>query len=207
MPSIVGVVPWKSNEHCKSRLASVLSPAVRMQVAREMLQHVLSVLTKDLHLSGRILLGSGDEALRIAVSSGFEFWPDHKPGLNAALHYTLQTCRKLGYEFALVIPGDLPLIKTDDLDGLFRAKASYDAIIVPSKERTGTNALLVPLEAKFVPSFGPGSFSAHLRSLTSRGISVGVYESPGLCFDLDTPEDWLSWGRQVMKTLERRATE
>mgnify|MGYP005650885671 CR=1 FL=1 len=41
----------------------------------------------------------------------------------------------------LTIPADIPLLKTDDLEEIFINSQSVDVVIVPSRDRNGTNAL------------------------------------------------------------------
>ena len=71
-----------------------------------------------------------------------------------------------GHERVLLVPGDTPLLDSDELTGMLdRAEAGgTSATIVPDRHGEGTNALLLSPPTAIEPSFGPGSLARHLAA-------------------------------------------
>ena len=66
-------------------------------------------------------------------------------------------------------------------------------VLAEAKKDGGTNALLIPKGMLIGPHFGPDSFNLHKESIKAKGFRVAIAKSPGTSFDLDTPEDLLSY--------------
>ena len=67
----------------------------------------------------------------------------------------------LGYERALLVPGDCPALDGDDAAGLLdRASRRPSVTIVADRHGTGTNALLLTPPDAIEPGFGPGQLRA-----------------------------------------------
>jgi 2-phospho-L-lactate guanylyltransferase len=63
------------------------------------------------------------------------------------------------------------------------------ALLVPSHDGKGTNALLMSPPGALQPSFGPGSFLRHLGQAVARKVDVEVLQPAGLAHDIDEPRD------------------
>jgi 2-phospho-L-lactate guanylyltransferase len=90
----------------------------------------------------------------------------------------------------LILPADLPLVASADIDNLLRRDAPV--VIAPDRHGTGTNALMVRLDAfgePFTFQFGEGSFGKHQDEAHRLGVDAVTAVSLGTSFDLDTPED------------------
>jgi 2-phospho-L-lactate guanylyltransferase len=96
-----------------------------------------------------------------------------------------------GYERALLVPGDTPLLDPAEVDALLeRGEADQmQVVIVPDRHGTGTNALVITPPDSFGPSFGPDSLHRHLTLAQEAGLRHSVEEVPSLSHDVDTPED------------------
>ncbi|QHC55764.1 2-phospho-L-lactate guanylyltransferase [Rathayibacter tanaceti] len=85
----------------------------------------------------------------------------------------------------IVLTGDLPALRTVDLDRALAAASSLPAAVA-DREGSGTTALLLAAEALVAPSFGPGSLERH------RAAGCAVLELPStstLRLDVDTVAD------------------
>ena len=154
MSGIISIVPFKGDTDCKSRLRAVLPSKVRREVALIMLERVLNALAASTLISGRLLVGGNRVCWRIARDNAFQVLPDQRIGLNQNICRAIQFACGLGYEQALILPADLPFVNTWEVERLIGLRKQYDTVIVSSKEGTGTNALLVPLQFGFIPAFG-----------------------------------------------------
>lgn len=84
----------------------------------------------------------------------------------------------------VVLQGDLPALRTDELDRAVTAARAHALSFVPDQQGTGTAALFafgVPL----LPRFGMGSADRHRQD----GAAELAGDWPGLRLDIDTPAD------------------
>ena len=85
---------------------------------------------------------------------------------------------------------DLPLARADDVDAILAAAPpAPSAVLVPSHEGTGTNAMLLRPPGAIAPRLGPDSLARHLALADRRGVLVRRLERPRLALDIDTPRD------------------
>jgi 2-phospho-L-lactate guanylyltransferase len=96
-----------------------------------------------------------------------------------------------GYERALLVPGDTPLLDAGEVSSLLErsAEAGIAVVAVPDRHGTGTNALLLTPPDAIAPSFGDGSLERHVAAAREAGLSCSVEPLPSLVLDVDTPED------------------
>jgi len=187
-PPVV-IVPVKSADR-KSRLSGLLSNSEREEFARLLLAGVLRVIRAS-GLLGRCHVVSPDKGmLDLARRMGSRTLSEESDtGVNSAVFRGLGAVR--GESDVLVIPADLPLLKSSDLKHLLEVRsAGVDVAIAPSRAFDGTNALLFAKSARFPLSYDDNSFWNHLAGAAKGGLSVGVRTDRGLMFDVDSPEDF-----------------
>lgn len=197
------IVPAKPLAQAKSRLAMVLSPAEREQLARSLLCHTLDVLASlilpaELAISGPasglagILVVSADLKVReLAVARGVAWLPElEPPGLNGALEQAAAAARARGARGVLIVPADLPHLTAAAVAELLAAAGELPvAVIAPDRREEGTNALLVAPPGLIAFSFGPGSFQRHVAAARAAGVRTVVWRHPAWACDVDWPED------------------
>ena len=76
--------------------------------------------------------------------------------MNVAVALGLDAVKRLGAQTAIVLPGDIPLITTDDLEALIAAAENAERAVVvgASRDGLGTNALLLRPIDVIAPAFG-----------------------------------------------------
>src|SRR6266568_3196323 len=154
-----------------------------------MLQHVLQVL-RDSNVLEQIAVVSPDQrVLRQAQAWGAQAVVEEMPGHNAALHAAALKELAAGTTTLLTIAADLPLLHPSDIRMLVAQSAQYPVVLAPSRDGTGTNAILVrpPLAVPYV--FGPGSLQNYVEAARQRHLSYSMYHSTGLALDIDTIDD------------------
>ena len=86
-----------------------------------------------------------------------------------------------GMDAALVLPGDIPLLRAGDVESVLQAAPAGSAVpfavMVPSHDRMGTNALLLAPPDVLRLRFGHDSFRYHLNEAAARGAAVKVVEN------------------------------
>jgi 2-phospho-L-lactate guanylyltransferase len=132
----------------------------------------------------------------LAKAAGAWALVESEPELNKALRQASGWVKARRGQAALIVPGDLPLLKAADLDGLVAAGQSSPAVVIaPSRRLDGTNALFLRPPGLLSFSFGPDSFHEHCRAARAAGLEPAIYDSPTLAFDLDLPQDLAEWRR------------
>ncbi len=174
------LVPVKSFDLAKGRLADALSAGERARLARSMAERVVAAA------SGlpAFVVCSSDEVAEWAAGTGAEVIHFEPPGLNPAVAHAAAELAERGFDEMIVAHGDLPLAQ--DLTWL----AGFDGVTVVADRRgDGTNVLVVPLGAEFEFHYGPGSARAHRTEARRVGLPHRTIDDPELGWDVDTPDD------------------
>ena len=98
-------------------------------------------------------------------------------------------CRRRGADRTLVVPADIPLIETSELQTIVDSAPPCGAVLVPDAAGRGTNAALRAPADLFPLRFGNDSFLPHLAAAKATGKPCIVLELPGIARDVDRPED------------------
>lgn len=174
------------------RLAAALDRATRRELQEAMLSDVLAACAGTAALAGVRVVTSDPRAAALAAAAGALHVPDHVPaeGMNAAVRLGLAAAARAEAEAALVLTADLPLASPEDLEAVIAAATPAPGVtLAPSRDGTGTNAMLIRPPEALVPELGPDSLARHLGQAAARGLAVCRLERPGLGLDIDTPED------------------
>lgn len=193
MSKIIALVPVKPLESAKGRLSARLSPPQRRQLVRTMLADVLAALAPvPLITQTLVVTADRDVAAQAAhLGAGIIAEPEAR-GLNAGVEHGIREAVRAGATHVLVLPADLPFATPDEITRLTTAGVESDRptlTMVPAADGDGTNALLIAPPTAITPSFGPGSFLAHLGQALARRIDVRVLHLSGLALDIDRPHD------------------
>jgi len=195
---IVAVVPVRSLDGGKTRLAGTLSPQARQALSRRMLRHVLEQTLASAAVD-RVVVVSPDEAA-LAVARAVHpsvvalTQSPTTPGLNPALDLGRSWAEADGAAAMLVLFADLPRLTAGEVCDL--ADREAPVALAADRHGTGTNALrlrLGPGGRAFGFAFGVGSAALHLAEARRLGLEAVVHRAPGLSFDLDTADDWHSF--------------
>ena len=187
---IWALVPVKSLEEAKTRLACVLDQEERRQLVRQMLDHTLAVLASVQELAGVVVVTPDEMIAELAGAHGVRVLHEHRAqGLNASLSWAVTQLDPLKVEGVLVLPGDLPLLRRESVATLLAAATAPGTVVAPDRHRQGTNALLIKPPTLIPFCFGRESFRRHLDAARSAGVEPVVVDTPDLAADVDLPED------------------
>ncbi len=184
------LIPVKSLSTAKQRLADALSQSRRSQLAAAMLRDVLSAAS-GVHGRIDVALVTGDaQAQHLADEFGFGVIEDtHNKSETAAIEMATVWCEQRGYDTTVVIPGDIPLITSDELNRVLDAAPGEGAVLVPSYDRRGSNCIL-RRPASIIPlRFGNDSFLPHCEAMRQTGRELIILELPGIGLDIDNPHE------------------
>lgn len=184
------LVPAKPLHEAKSRLASVLPASQRAAVSAHLLERTLHIAATAGCFAQMLVVSRDPAALALADRCGALPLTESVADLNVAAEQACQHASSLGATAALILPADLPHLRTTDLHALVAAfDESKRVAIAPSRDG-GTNALLLPLPAPFALAFGLNSYCMHRRRIRAAGYAPQTVLTATLRFDLDTPQDW-----------------
>jgi 2-phospho-L-lactate guanylyltransferase len=184
------VIPAKCFERAKSRLAPRLSAPERRALAEGMFRHVLGVAMGHPSIAGVLVITECPTVTRVARASGARVLRDAPSGQLGESVDAALAAMPLDAEAALVLMGDLPHLREEDITLLLGPLPDADVVLAPDRVREGTNALALHLPGRFATAFGNvNSFSTHLRRFLDAGLVAAVRESASLGFDVDLPAD------------------
>jgi len=182
----VVVVPVKAFTHAKKRLAAVLGPRERAELARKMAAQVVSA-ARPLPV---VVVCDDAEVARWAEDLGARALVEPGVGLNGAVGMAFAQLCQEGYERVVIAHGDLPL--ATDLVWLSEVEG---IVLVPDRREEGTNVISLPAGCGFEFSYGPRSFARHCAAAERTGLPWQVARDPGLSWDVDFPADMAAISR------------
>jgi 2-phospho-L-lactate/phosphoenolpyruvate guanylyltransferase len=189
------VVVARVGNGAKSRLAGVLDASERMHLARAMLADVLGVCRAAPDILDGTLVVVDRAARDVAARHASVVIDDPNAGdMNAAVRAGIAAAVERGATSIVVLPGDVPSISTADLREIVSAAgaAPRAVVVAASRDRQGTNALLLRPPDVVAPAFGPPSVARHLAVGRAAGAQTRLVTRLGLSHDVDTPADLAS---------------
>lgn len=183
------LIPVKTLSEAKSRLAPHLTQIQRATLVLEMLRHVIHTLQASGSLESVSVVSSDPRVLDLVPAWGAQALVEEQPGHNPALHAAALREIATGATALLTISADLPLLQAQDIRTIVEQSKHYDVVLAPSREGTGTSALLArpPLVVPYV--FGINSLQRYKAEAQQRHLSSTIYHSTDIALDIDTIED------------------
>ena len=187
----VVLLPVKDPERSKQRLAGLLSPGERTQLVWAMLEDVCAAVRGCRYADRVAVVARDPEVASYAAGSGWEvFRETEQVSESRSVDWASRRLEEEGAEAVLRLPVDIPLVEPHDLDALLDPAARGPAaVLVPSRDGLGTNALLRSPPLIFPSRFGADSLRHHLREARFRALQVMVRKMPRLALDLDLASD------------------
>jgi 2-phospho-L-lactate guanylyltransferase len=192
--TVAAVIPVKPIDRALGRLAAVLSPAERRELQAAMLTDLLEACGQSTGVTHTFVVTSDPAAAELSRASGAHVLRDHAPprGMNPAVAVGQAEVEDRLIDAVLILTADLPLVRADDLDGILAAlRPGRGAVLVPSRDGTGTNALAIAPPFGIASRLGANSRALHEFALVNAGIEVCQLEIPSLALDIDTADDLL----------------
>lgn len=174
------LVPVKAFGQAKVRLADVLEPAIRAELARAMAIRVLRAAAP----LPAVVVCDDEEVRAWAERQGAEVLWTPGLGLNGAVEAGVAHLRCRGVARAVVSHADLPL--ATELAWV----ADFSGVtLVPDRHGDGSNVIGVPTDAGFRFAYGAGSFAAHRAEAARLGLVTRLVPDERLGWDLDVAAD------------------
>ncbi|HKX32406.1 MAG TPA: 2-phospho-L-lactate guanylyltransferase [Blastocatellia bacterium] len=185
------LIPVKDLSRAKQRLAALMTQEERTRLAWAMFETTLTAALGARNADRIALVTLYGPAISLAERLGVEVITETEQiSESASVDFgSREACRR-GAEAVLRLPIDLPLIATEDLEKILdHDRPPSSVVIVPSRDQTGTNALLRRPPDLFPSHFGPGSLQRHLEEAERSGTACQVLRLPRIALDIDDPSD------------------
>ena len=184
------LVPVKNLSGAKQRLAAILDQTARTELAQAMLSDVLETLARLPQPRAVGIVTSDPFAIRLAQEFRFIVIPDNANRSETdAIEIATRYCEAQGVDSTLVIPGDIPLIQSEEVEAILRSAPAQGSVLVPAADGRGTNAIWRRPAGLFPARFGNDSFKPHHAAAQATGKPCVVITLPGVALDVDSPAD------------------
>ena len=188
----LAILPVKSFGAAKQRLAGLLGSGSRQALAQAMFSDALTALRRVSEVDSIAVVTGDRVAESAALGHGLPVLRDNaEAGQSEAASIGIRHALGEGFDRALLVPGDTPLLDPVEVGKLLaRCEQRGAAVaVVPDRHGTGTNALVLTPPDAIEPGFGPASRERHMEAARAAGLACAVEEVPSLALDVDTPED------------------
>jgi 2-phospho-L-lactate guanylyltransferase len=185
------LLPIKDLRNAKQRLAGVLTPEERFALAQAMLADTIRAVRGVQRAQKIFVVTNYEPAMEAAAKYGWEILREEQQiSESASVDFASRLCAERGVNALLRLPLDLPLVQPGDIDELLATECGAPAtVMVPSRDGTGTNAILRTPPAIFPSHFGPDSFAKHRAAAERAGVRIIVRRNERLEVDVDDEDD------------------
>lgn len=191
------ILPVKEMVGAKQRLAPLLSPEERMALMQVMLRDVLTALSATQGLAGIAVITMDSWAQALAQKYGARIITEGaRAGHTGAVTAAASVLQAEGVAAILTLPGDVPAVKTPEVEALSAAVTIPPTfIITPAHDEQGSNAILMSPPDAVKLRFGTDSYFPHLAAARAAGIVPEILRLPGIAMDIDHPADIARFAR------------
>jgi 2-phospho-L-lactate guanylyltransferase len=185
------LLPVKDLNNAKKRLMDVLTPEERFALAGAMLADTIRAV-RGVRFAEKIFVVTNYEpVMQLAEENQWEILREEQQiSESDSVDAASKICEQRSITGLLRLPFDLPLIQSSDIDELLTVECQAPAlVIVPSRDGTGTNAMLRTPPTLFPSHFGSGSFAKHLAEVERAHARVMVRRNARLEMDVDDEAD------------------
>lgn len=185
------LLPVKDLRHAKQRLAPFLNAAERLGLVQAMLADTVRAIRGVRQAEKIFVVTNYIPAMEAAEQNGWDLLrEDRQISESFSVDYASMQCAKRGVTALLRLPLDVPLVQSSDIDELLAVEcAAPGLVIVPSRDGTGTNAILRTPPSLFPSHFGSGSFANHCAEAQRVDAHILIRRNARLEMDVDDETD------------------
>ncbi len=188
----VVLLPFKDPVHAKQRLAGHLTSKERQELAWAMFEDVTRAVRAAMVPDQVVVVTRGSPAWLTEQSSWQVIEENQQISESHSVDHSSRLLKQRGASVVLRLPTDIPLLEPEDVDALLNLKlGARSAVIIPSRDGKGTNALLRTPPDAFPSRFGENSLALHQEEARRHGVELKILENPRIALDLDELSDLL----------------
>lgn len=184
------LLPVKLRSNAKQRLSPLLSQDDRQALMSCMIEDGFAA-ARAARAAERVYLVTADGVIAEAAARwGWRIiFEQAQTSESASVDAASAICARQGITHLLRLPMDLPCVTGADIDAVLTADDTADAIIVPSRDGTGTNAILRSPPTLFPSHFGPNSLDKHRAEAEAAGARLTIVDNANIAMDVDDEAD------------------
>ena len=185
------LIPIKDPARGKTRLSELLSAQERARLAWAMFEDVCRAVASSKRADRVVIVTSFAPAIERARAAGWDVLIEETQiSESASVDGASRRLADSGFDAVMRLPADIPLVKAEDIDEMLAIDlARPGAALVPSREGTGTNAIMRTPPDLFPSRFGPDSLRLHRQEAARVGVECLVVENARIALDIDEPSD------------------
>lgn len=208
-PMLYILIPVKNLSHAKQRLVGLMTQEERSRLAWTMFDLTLETVVRVRNADRIAVVTNSHPVVEKALSAGVEIISETRQTSESdSVDFGSHLIEQNGATAALRLPIDLPLITTRDIEQIIEsAVTAPSTVIVPSRDGTGTNAILRRPATLFPSHFGPGSLAKHLAEADRTGARSVVLNLDRVALDIDDPSDLAELMRHEQPAAIQRLLE
>jgi 2-phospho-L-lactate guanylyltransferase len=185
------LIPVKDPTDAKTRLADMLSADERRLLVWAMFDDVARAVVAARKPDRVVMVTSYSPVIERARVLGWDVLIEQSQASeSASVDWASRILEERGFDTVMRLPADLPLVRAQDIDELLSIELTMpDALLVPSRDGTGTNAVIRTPPTIFPSRFGPGSLALHKQEAARAGIGCREISNERIALDIDEPSD------------------
>lgn len=158
-----------------------------------MLREILHTVSTSTHIQHTYVVTQDQDATKITAEFGncaTVIHDKYESGVNDAVALADKQVILDKYDASIVIPQDIPYIKTQDIDFMMRfAMPPEFAVIVPSRKFDGTNALVRMPGDLMGTHYDDNSYKEHIKMANAHTRNAAPVFVRRIMMDIDTIDD------------------
>ena len=196
------LIPIKEPTRAKTRLANLLTLDERQLLVWAMFADVCKAVAASRKAEHIFIVTNFQKAAEQARSFGWNvLLEEAQESESASIDWASRLICKRGYDAVMRLPADVPLLQAKDIDELLAIELNApNALLVPSREGTGTNAIIRTPGDLFPSRFGPNSLALHKQEAAQAGVECLIVHNERIALDIDEPQDletFLAFGKDT----------
>ena len=200
------LIPVKDLTRAKQRLASLMTQEERTRLAWAMLENTFAAAAAARNVDRIAVVTLYSPAVELAKKYGMELIIETAQiSESDSVDFGSREARRRGATAVLRLPIDLPLVGASDIETILDGDGGGPSVVIaPSRDGTGTNAILRRPPDLFPSHFGPNSLAKHLDEARQAGAECRIIHLPRIALDIDDPEDLAALIEQGQTTTVHR---
>ena len=183
------IIPVKTFSKAKTRLG--LSQEKTEKICEIMLEEILHTLSISPHIDQVIIVTKDKKALEISQKYDVVSITDtDESGVNNAVSLADEYLLKNNFGASIVVPQDIPYMKTQDIEFILKFKSDSNfVIVVPSRRFDGTNApVRMPVNI-MKTHYDEDSYKIHMSTAREITRDASLVFAKRIMWDVDNLED------------------
>ena len=181
------LIPLKHSANAKTRLSQLLTQEQRSALAWAMFEDVARAVCLARSPDQVFLASSFTPAIDFARDNGWEVLVEEsQESESTSVDRASEILSERGFTTVMRLPADIPLVTASDIDSLLSLRLlPPEAILVPSRDGSGTNAIIRSPGIIFRSRFGADSLRLHMEEARRAGAECRIISNERIALDID----------------------